>query len=63
MQSVSSIMRESDPCVLLINLRGDSAGFKVHVDSPTVAKEMANILEERREGEALVSVEVLELTF
>ena len=52
---MSSIVRDGDPCVLLINLRGDSAGFKVHVDSATVAKEVANILEERREGEALVS--------
>ena len=48
------ISRESDPCVLFINLHGDSAGFKVQLDSAAIAKEVANILEERREGEGIV---------
>ena len=58
LQSVSSVVGDTDPCVLNINLRGDAAGFKVHVDSAADAKEVANILEERREGEAMVSVGV-----
>ena len=58
LQSVSSITRETDPCVLNINLLGDAAGFKVQVDSAVDAKEVANILEERREGEELVSEEL-----
>jgi len=41
--------------VLLIDLHGDAAGFKIQLDSATIAKEVANILEERREGEGLVS--------
>lgn len=57
LQSVLRITRESDPCVLLINLHGDSVGFKVQLDSAAIAKEVANILEERREGEEIVSGE------
>ncbi len=53
---MSSITRDADLCILLINLRGDAAGVKAQLDSPGDAKEVANILEERREGEALVSV-------
>ena len=56
LHSVLSITRDSDPCMLLINLRGDAVGFKVQVDSATIAKEVANILEERREGEGMVRV-------
>ena len=40
--------------MLLINLHGDTAGFKVQVDSAATAKEVANVLEERREGEGIV---------
>lgn len=54
---MQSVTRESDPCILLINLHGDSAGFKVQVDSAATAKEVANVLEERREGEGIVSRE------
>lgn len=57
MQSVLRITRESDPCALFINLHGDAAGFKVQLDSAAIAKEVANILEERREGEGIVSWE------
>ena len=54
LQSVQSVTRDSDPCILLINLHGDSVGFKVQVDSVAIAKEVANILEDWREGEGMV---------
>ena len=41
--------------MLLINLHGDTVGFKVQLDSAAIAKEVANILEERIEGEEIVS--------
>lgn len=55
LQSVLNVTKDTDPSVLVINLRGNAAGFKVQVDSAATAKEVANVLEDRKEGQGMVS--------
>ena len=52
--AVLSVSRENDPCHLVLHLRGDPTGCKVQAESAAAAREIANVLEQCREGEGMV---------
>ena len=54
LQSVLSISRDSDPCLLVMTLKGDVNGCKMQIDTPTVAREITNVLDQCK-GEGMVS--------
>ena len=56
LHTVVGISREGDPCSLTIDLRGEPSS-RVVVETSGSAREIANVLEQYREGEGLVPTE------